>query len=266
MKKIIVISLLGCFNHSFAEVFDIKDHMNLTDQQKYEIFTKNGLPFPGEPPKIISKKESYKLIASMPKEVIARQKKIAHSIATKGYAEEININAVKILSDKERMKADVQNNLDNKNPMHSHLRAGPENLTTGFQYKTFSSDIASEIIGFSPLGSYIKDFGWSGAAEFFVPIGLGEGEKSLCIHNQTSIKMNGTTTSYPEDKVSYVVNNKLSAYVVIGNTDTAFTYKVEWWDTEIFHELECFQKDYSKEKIDKVIELAKKIDKSITNY
>jgi len=47
-----------------------------------------------------------------------------------------------------------------------------------------------------------------------------------------------------------------------GSKNSGFLYKVEWFDDENFHELECANSQYSKQLNHDVIELARAIDKS----
>lgn len=268
MNKIIpigfaVIGLSGCVSIANALTYEAKDHIMLTDQQKHDLFTTRGLPFPGEPPKILPAKE----LGEMGKQAMKFLSEKNKSISKKGYFEQDNYEAMKHLADVDRMKADAQKNITNTNPQHTHLRIDAKSLQVGYEYKEIPTSLVSEVIGFSPWGSYAQGLGWtgigwSGVTEFFVPKEMKE--FTLCSYSQLSIEMTGTTATFIEGTTSKEINGKLSSSDVLGNQRTAFSYSVEWWDNKFRHELECYQKTYSPETMPLVIEMAKTIDKFIS--
>ncbi len=262
MKKIIAVSLLGIVSTVHAESFEAKDHIMLTDGQKNEMFTSRGLPLPGEPVKVIPAATLGEMGEKSARIIKARKA----SVANKGYTEEDNFDAARLYADIDRMRADVKANLDNTNPKQTHLRASIDKLQMGYEFNQVPDVFISEIIGFSPWGSYAQGIGWSGggwngAAEFFIPKDIPE---ALCIFNESNLTMTGGTATLFQEVVSKTINDKVSVVDISGNQRTAFSYKIDWWDGHFRHELECIQKTYSKDTIGKVISIAKTLDNSIS--
>ena len=77
-----------------------------------------------------------------------------------------------------------------------------------------------------------------------------------------NVKASGTSALLAMEDVVYDVNNKATIVLVEGSEKSGFIYKVEWYDNENFHELECANMKYSADINDAVVELAKKIDEA----
>lgn len=60
--------------------------------------------------------------------------------------------------------------------------------------------------------------------------------------------------------VTYIINKKPTISIVEGSPNTGFIYKIEWYDHESFHELECANMKYSSDLAKSVTNLAKDID------
>lgn len=248
MKKTISIGLMSLIGYSYA--LDIHDHRELTEEQKYEFFTKEGLPVPGSGVNLVPG-------SSMAKSITEKMNKNALSISKKGYIEEENSSAALLIKIKELSASDLRANLDNHNPKSTHMRANAKEVHAGYDYNGISSDLVSQVIGFSAQGAYIEDKGWTGAIEFFEPNEIPE---TTCSYSQSNLKLTGGSANIAQEIVSHDVNKKLSIVEVIGNKESAFGYTVEWYDPNYRHILLCAQKEYSQETINKVVELAKKID------
>src|SRR5580704_14471533 len=98
MKKIISIGLLGFM--SYAHAWDASQHIELTDEQKNEIFTKHGLPWPGMGTQVVP-------ASSMSQSIKEKINKNSLSMAKKGYIDEDNSNAKTLLEIKKLSKADL---------------------------------------------------------------------------------------------------------------------------------------------------------------
>lgn len=251
MKKIISIGLLGLMSYAYA--WDASEHIELTDEQKNEIFTKHGLPWPGMGAQVVP-------ASSMSESIKAKIKKNSLSIAKKGYIDEENSNAKTLLEIKKLAQADLVANLDIHNPKSTHMRAHAKEVYAGYEYNGVPSKIVSQVIGFSAIGAYIDGKGWTGVIEFFEPNDLPE---TTCSYSQSNLKLTGGTASIAQETASYVVNDKISVVEVIGNNKTAFGYTVEWYDDNYRSVLTCAQKTYSKETINKAVAMAKVIDRAV---
>jgi hypothetical protein len=251
MNKIIIVGLLGFIN--YAHAWDAREHIELTDEQKYEYFTKNGLPAPGSGVHIMP-------AANMSESIAKKIAKSERSIANKGYIEEKNEDAKFLLEIKKLSAADLAANLDNHDPHSTHMRASAREVHTAYDYAGVPANVVSIIIGFSARGAFMDNKGWTGATEFFEPKNFSA---TTCSYSQSNIKLTGGSANLAQEIVSYDVNKKVSIVEVIGNDKTAFGYNVEWYDDNYRHVLQCAQKLYSKDTIKKVVELAKTIDRSI---
>lgn len=249
MKKLIQISLIGMMAPLYAS--DYSKHIELTDEQKYEYFTSQGLPIPGSGVHVVPSSQ-------MDKSATSNIQKNSLSLSKKGYIERKSIHAENLLNIKRLSAKDLQDNLGNTNPHSTHMRATPEEVHTAYEYHGVPSELVAQVIGFSAGGSYIEERGWTGAAEFFEPRDI---EGATCLYAQSNLKLTGGAANLAREIVSYDVNNKVSVVSVIGNRDSAFEYDVEWFDDNFHHELHCAKKTYDKETIKKVIHIAKKIDK-----
>lgn len=112
------------------------------------------------------------------------------------------------------------------------------------------------LIGATPQGSFHEEAnGWSGVAQFFDAKNIGS-----CSYSVMNVKVSGTSAQLAMEDVVYDINNKPTIILAEGNKNSGFLYKVEWYDDENFHELECANQNYSKQINQAVIELAKQID------
>jgi len=114
------------------------------------------------------------------------------------------------------------------------------------------------LIGVAPQGAFHEESGgWSGVAQFFDVKNIGS-----CSYGVMNVKASGISALLAMEDVVYDVNNKATIILVEGCEKSGFIYKVEWYDNENFHELECANMEYSADINDAVVELAKKIDKA----
>lgn len=112
------------------------------------------------------------------------------------------------------------------------------------------------LIGVVPQGAFHEELGgWSGAAQFFDAKNIGS-----CSYGVMNVKASGTSALLAIEDVVYDVNNKATIILAEGNEKSGFIYKVEWYDNDNFHELECANMKYSANIKNAVVELAKNID------
>lgn len=223
----------------------------LTEQEKYEFFTKKGMPLPGTGATVVDSTKGFK----MTKAQSATVNKFNADQKTKGYYESANKKANFLLSMPETAEKEYnERKMIAFNPHDTHLYEVKSNLPMSYNYKGVPSHLTTKVIGYAPESTFVNN-GWSGAVEFFVSSFGG-----VCAFHEVSIKLTKTASYIPKEIATYAVNNKLTKMNAIGNKETGFVYKVEWWDKQFKRTLECASKDYTDAMRTKTLELAKKID------
>ena len=150
----------------------------------------------------------------------------------------------------------------NQNDGATHMRKSVHDLKLAFKFpgtepsRMLSYDGRMNTLGAAPKGSYNKDKGWSGAAEFLAVKDIG-----VCSYAVMNVGASGTAAQLAMEDVTYDINNKATLTKVDGSTNSGFLYKIEWFDDNNFHELGCANKDYSSKINQSVISLAKQIDR-----
>ena len=117
-------------------------------------------------------------------------------------------------------------------------------------------NVIKQFEGYENIKIFHKENGgWSGAAQFFVVKNIG-----TCSYGVMSVKASNTAAELAAEDVTYIINKKPTITTVEGSPNTGFIYKIEWYDNENFHELECANMKYSSELTISVTNLAKDID------
>lgn len=251
MKKMIGFVFAGYASMTCA--YDLAHHIDLTDEQKNEIFTKHGLPWPGMGAQVLP---AYKMAKSI-QEKLGKNKL---SIANKGYIEEENKDAVFLLNIKEYAQNDIQRSMSDTDRRGTHMKLISSDVGVGYDYKGVPSSIVSYVIGYAALGAYIDNIGWTGAIEFFEPREL---ENVVCSYAESNLTLTGGTATIAQEVASYAVNNKLSVVETIGDSKSAFAYTVEWYDDAFRRILICAQPYFVKANVNKIIDMARAIDLTI---
>jgi len=225
---------------------------SLSKQKKYNILIKKSMPLPGTGATVV---ESNNLMSTKKQFIIV--KKFNEAQNKNGYYEHENKKAVALLELPEIAEKEYNDRkLIPVNKNDTHLYETLTNLSLLFQFNSIPNDFVEKIIGYTPENTFIDD-GWTGVVEFFIPKFYG-----VCAYHQISIELTKMSAYIPKEVATYVINNKLTTYDVMGNNETGFVYNVEWWDNKFKKQLECANKNYSEELKNSTIELAKTIDRS----
>lgn len=223
----------------------------LTDQEKYEIFTKRGMPIPGSGATIVNDIRGFNTNPSqllMINKFNMDQKNI-------GYSEQSSDKAKKLLSMPETAEKEYNSRKSIAfNPYDTHLYESKNNLPMSYSYKSIPSDLATKIIGYAPESTFVNN-GWTGAVEFFIPAFEG-----VCAYHEKNIEITKTAAFIPKEIATYKVNGKLTTISAVGNKESGFVYEVEWWDSKFKRNLECATEYYSESIKQDTIALAKQID------
>ncbi len=223
----------------------------LTEQEKYEFFTKKGMPVPGSGATVVDVK-GFKMTPFQSTSI----NKFNSDQRTNGYHDEKSVTAKLLLTMPEI--AEKEYNVRKSvafNPNDTHLYEIMSTMQMGYAYKGIPSQLAVKVIGYAPESIFVNN-GWAAAVEFFIPSFGG-----VCAYHEKSIALTKTAAYVPQEIATYMVNNKLTTMNTVGNKASGFVYEVEWWDKDFNRMLECASKDYSPAIVKETIELAKKIDR-----
>lgn len=225
----------------------------LTEQEKYEFFTKKGMPLPGSGATVVDNPKGFKMTGAQS----AAVNKFNSDQKTKGYSEQENKKAKLLLSMPETAEKEYNARKSIAfNPHDTHLYEVKSNLPMSYAYKGVPQALATKVIGFAPEATFVNN-GWSGAVEFFVPSFGG-----VCAFSEVNIELTQTAAYVPKEIATYKVNKKLTTMNAVGNKESGFVYEVEWWDAKFKRTLECAAKEYTDAMRTKTLELAKQIDQA----
>jgi hypothetical protein len=223
----------------------------LTEQEKYEFFTKKGMPVPGSGANVVDTK-GFKMTSAQSASV----NKFNADQKTKGYFEQNNKKAKLLLAMPETAEKEYNARKSVAfNPQDTHLYEVKSNLPMNYTYKGVPAALATKVIGYAPESTFVNN-GWSGAVEFFVPSFGG-----VCAFREVNIEITKSSAYIPKEIATYLVNKKITTMNAVGNKESGFVYEIEWWDKKFKRTLECASKEYADAMRTQTLELAKQIDK-----
>lgn len=223
----------------------------LTEQEKYEFFTKKGMPVPGSGANVVDTK-GFKMTSAQSASV----NKFNADQKSKGYYEQNNKKAKLLLAMPETAEKEYNARKSIAfNPQDTHLYEVKSNLPMNYTYKGVPSALVTKVIGYAPESTFVNN-GWSGAVEFFVPSFGG-----VCAFREVNIEITKSSAYIPKEIATYLVNKKLTTMNAVGNKESGFVYEIEWWDKKFKRTLECASKEYADAMRTQTLELAKQIDK-----
>lgn len=197
-----------------------------------------------------------------PQEILERGAEEEEQRKTLGYLEKNTNRPRQLLIFGKNASVYLKAYAENTNDKSVHLRKNIKDLKLAFKFKGIPHDNSLlarsnvTLIGVAPQGAFHEDLGgWSGATQFFDVKNIGS-----CSYGVMNVKSSGTSALLAMEDVIYDVNNKATIVLVEGNEKSGFIYKVEWYDNENFHELECANLEYSADTTNAVIALANQID------
>jgi len=225
----------------------------LTEQEKYEFFTKKGMPVPGSGASVVDNTKGFKMTSAQSASV----NKFNADQKTKGYSEQQNMKAKLLLAMPETAEKEynARKSVAFK-PHDTHLYEVKTNLPMNYAYKGVPAALATKVIGYAPESTFVNN-GWSGAVEFFVPSFGG-----VCAFREVNIEITKSSAYISKEIATHMVNKKLTTMNAVGNKESGFVYEVEWWDKKFKRTLECASKEYTDTMRTQTLELAKKIDKA----
>lgn len=172
---------------------------------------------------------------------------------SKGYSlKESNEVKQMISASLAKYSSEISNNSD---PKDTHMKSNLSNIQLAFKYKGVPFINA---IGYAAGGSYIPNAGWTTIGTFF-----NESEIGACEYRLNNMKLANGAVLLPKEAVRYDINNKVTTVYVEGSKQSGFMYNVTWNDDTYNHFLICANMTLDNTITNRMIELAKKIDKII---
>lgn len=139
----------------------------------------------------------------------------------------------------------------NHNPLDTHLKSDISKIKLSFNFPGMPGVSQENIIGFAPAGGYTHKNGWDGVVEFANIPNIG-----ICSFTTFSIQ---SVILYKE-VLEYSVNKKPTDKNISGNWNTGFIYQINWYTDKRRNSLECANKNFNPELMDKMIVIANQID------
>jgi hypothetical protein len=134
---------------------------------------------------------------------------------------------------------------------NSDLEKNSNKIPLSFIFK----DKIKHVIAYAPIGLWIGK-GWSGIKEFFVYTDIG-----TCDLSTYNFSITHGSVNVPENIRRNDINGKTTAIYVEGNYSDGFMYSIRWNDDKYFYDLSCANMNFNENIKNRMIELAKKIDK-----
>lgn len=164
-----------------------------------------------------------------------------------------------LLNVKDKAPAEIKQFSSSKDIEDTHLKSSYNDIKLSIPFKPLneSNNIYKNIniVGYAAGGSY-KD-GWDGIKVFF-----NDNTLSACAYSKNKI----LAIQMEKEKIQYIVNNKPSFKVIMGNYEGGFINNVSWYTdkkTYVFQEqIDCATRKLDKNMLDKMVVLANQIDKS----
>lgn len=219
------------------------------DDEIKSVLAKKGLPLPDAGIQIVPRSK-----LGVPESLKQINESKNQEMKVKGYVLEDNPQAKYLLEFKHTSKIQLKKYAKNHDPASSHLRTKLSYLSLAFQFKGLNESNSTKVLGYAPIGSF-HDNGWSGAVQFFEQKNLGS-----CSYAFSDLSISHGSIMVADDSVRYDVNSKITLIDVSGSNTSGYVYKIDWFDDEGVHKLECANMNYSSTLTNKTVALAKQID------
>jgi hypothetical protein len=172
-----------------------------------------------------------------------------------GYIKRKSDDAIQLLAiKKNKLYANTQNIfLSNNDPYDTHLKSSLSQIKLAFPFHGISFIEKSDVVGYAVAGTWKN--GWTGVAECFTDKNAG-----ICDYVKHNLKLAHGAVMLAKEYVTYDINSKPTLIFAEGQKGNGFSYKVEWYDDTFYHTLKCATENFEKNKMLKIISLAKRID------
>ena len=167
----------------------------------------------------------------------------------KGYIERISLKYNYLSNIEKRVMFAGKGSAEN-----TDIVSSPSDIKTDSNLKHVPENAKNATIGFAAVGSYNQDSGWTGMTEVF--------KSSLGVCQFSHFDLIASKGGYSLSETDSLDINGNHGYMEVeGKVNSGFSYNLTWFHELNMYKLSCINKDFSKEFTDKVVELARVIDK-----
>ena len=180
-----------------------------------------------------------------------------------GFVERAEPRATELLEFNQSAKYQYKKYRGELSVSSTHLRHTISELKLAYTFVGVPQSEMDRNIGVAPYGAY-KDVkygdggdGWDGAIQFFEKKGVG-----ICEFKEHNLKLAHGGVELVKELVSDDIFGKPTVILTKGSESTGFLYQISWYDNTYSRELSCATPEFSYSIKNKVLELAKAIDKA----
>ena len=173
---------------------------------------------------------------------------------TKGYSLKESDEVKQMIKESHANYLSEINNISD--PKDTHMKSDLSKIQLAFKYKGVPF---LNSVGYAPGGTYIPNAGWTVIGTFF-----NDKEIGACEYRLNNMKLAKGAVLIPQESVRYDINNKVTNIFIEGSKHSGFMYNVTWNDETYNHFLICANLNLDNNITNRMIELAKKIDKTIS--
>lgn len=236
MKAICILSGL-ILTVSSCSILAAQNNNEFSDEMKSYLLSEN-LPIPNSGIKVVSQHQ----INYLSKPDIEKRAKAKLEIKKYGY-----------YFDTENTRAEELLNFKNS-ISDGEYKKNPNEIKLSFNFKEIKSNMITNILGYVPEGSYVKNLGWSGIGVDFNTTFGG------CAYTVSNMNVTGMSATFGKEDVTYSINKKITLFSSSGSDKTKYLYHLMWFDNNFYRELECASEKYSDKIKAEVITLAINLD------
>lgn len=219
-------------------------------QKKYnEYLTSQGISIPTKHVEVVPENK-LRLPVELKTEIYTKM----NMIQKQGYVENSNPKIKELLEIEKTSQKEKIKYKNNNNPASTHLRDKQNQVNMAYHFEPIPNEFTKNIYGFAPAGTYTKS-GWTGMVELFKSAQLGN-----CNYEEINLNLSEINIRIPKNITSHEVNNKITTNNIQGNAQDGYLYTVEWYDENFSRKLECVANIQSKDNLQSLIAMARKID------
>jgi hypothetical protein len=174
---------------------------------------------------------------------------------SKGYYDSDAPYVKELLSIKDQAKREIKELKWKNNPYDTHIKEHISDLKLAFSFTGLPMVNRNNIIGYVVMGGWHG--GWTGVVEFFTDEKLG-----TCEFAYNNMALTHGADQIAAEAVRYDINSRPNILDVQGSEASGFLYDISWYNGVYDEELQCANMVYDSKITDRLISLAKEIDKT----
>ena len=242
---LIVLTLTLNINPAIA-----KNKSRYISEELHKYLESEGLPIPHSGIQITEREN----ISNLTETMLKAKNKARLEMKKNGYYKDTKRSRASELLNLKNMKSHYTSG-NHLGEMDTGYRKHHNELRSSFPVNKIESKYITNVIGYAPQGKFDKHEGWSGMVVHF------DTNFGSCSLTKSNLQQTGMSAKLYKDDVTYDVNNKVTLVESYGSEQTKYLYSYIWFDKHFYRELECASEVFSKPTKNKVLSLAKELDK-----